>query len=60
MIPHLSRIFYKDYIEPAYVDKDKFFAFTVSNLGQEFVLDYLQETLPDTDFPNFSIIMGIL
>jgi carbamoyltransferase len=30
------------------------FAFTVSNLGQEFVLDLLQATLPDTDFLEFN------
>ena len=51
--PTPSRIFYKQHIEPVYSNKDKLFAFTLSNLGQEFVLDYLQETLPDTSFLNF-------
>jgi carbamoyltransferase len=34
-------------------NKDNVFAFTVSNLGQEFVLDLLKETLPDTNFLSF-------
>lgn len=52
--PTPSRIFYKEHFEPAYKNKDKLFAFTVSNLGQEFVLDYLEETLPDTSFLKFN------
>jgi len=51
--PTYSREFFQEYFVPNY-DKDHVFAFTVSNLGQEFVLDLLQATLPDTDFLEFN------
>ena len=51
--PTYSREFFHNYFVPNY-NKDHVFAFTVSNLGQEFVLDLLQETLPDTDFLKFN------
>ena len=51
--PTYSREFFHDHFVPNY-NKDQVFAFTVSNLGQEFVLDLLQETLPDTDFLKFN------
>ena len=50
--PEPSRKFFKEYFLPNYNTKDQIFAFTVSNLGQEFVLDLLQETL-DTKFLDF-------
>jgi carbamoyltransferase len=51
--PTYSREFFQEHFLPNY-DKDHVFAFTVSNLGQEFVLDLLQATLPDTDFLEFN------
>jgi carbamoyltransferase len=50
-----SREFFDEHFVPNYINstKDDIFAFTVSNLGQEFVLDLLQATLPDTDFLHF-------
>ena len=50
--PEPSRKFFKEYFLPNYNTKDQIFAFTVSNLGQEFVLDLLQKTL-DTKFLDF-------
>ena len=50
-----SREFFNEHFVPNY-NTDCVFAFTVSNLGQEFVLDLLEETLPDTDFLNFNPI----
>ena len=52
--PTPSREFYKSYIEPAYNKDNQIFAFTVSNLGQEFVIDYLEDTLNDKSFLDFS------
>jgi len=51
--PTYSREFFNEHFLPNY-NKDNVFAFTVSNLGQEFVLDLLQSTLPDTDFLEFN------
>jgi|TARA_R110000823_G_scaffold313231_2_gene440751 carbamoyltransferase len=48
-----SREFFHEHFVPNY-NTDRVFAFTVSNLGQEFVLDLLEETLPDTEFLNFN------
>ena len=52
--PTPSREFYKSYIEPGYNKDNQIFAFTVSNLGQEFVIDYLEDTLNDKSFLDFS------
>ena len=51
-----SREFFNEHFLPNYINtsKDDVFAFTISNLGQEFVLDLLQNTLPDTDFLAFN------
>jgi carbamoyltransferase len=53
--PTYSREFFFEHFLPNYKrsNKDDVFAFTVSNLGQEFVLDLLKETLPDTNFLSF-------
>jgi carbamoyltransferase len=53
--PTYSREFFLEHFLPNYkkADKDNIFAFTVSNLGQEFVIDLLKETLPDTNFLSF-------
>ena len=48
-----SREFFNEQFIPNY-NADHVFAFTVSNLGQEFVIDLLQETLPDTNFLEFN------
>jgi len=54
--PEYSRDFFFEHFLPNYedLDKDTVFAFTVSNLGQEFVLDLLKGTLPNTDFLSFN------
>ena len=54
--PTYSREFFFEHFLPNYENagKDNVFAFTVSNLGQEFVLDLLKETLPDTNFLSFN------
>lgn len=54
--PTYSREFFLEYFLPNYriSNEDNLFAFTVSNLGQEFVLDLLKETLPDTNFLSFN------
>jgi carbamoyltransferase len=54
--PTYSREFFFEHFLPNYKrsNKDDVFAFTVSNLGQEFVLDLLKETLPDTNFLSFN------
>jgi len=51
----LSRRFFREQFIPNYkkYSHSDVFAFTVSNLGQEFVIDLLEQTLPDTDFLNF-------
>lgn len=53
--PTYSREFFLEHFVPNYKksNKDNVFAFTVSNLGQEFVLDLLKETLPDINFLSF-------
>lgn len=48
-----SREFFMDHVLPVYKDPDSLFAFTVSNLGQEFVLDLVEEHIGDKDFLNF-------
>jgi carbamoyltransferase len=50
-----SREFFNEHFVPNY-NTDRVFAFTISNLGQEFVLDLIEETLPDTDFLKFNPI----
>jgi carbamoyltransferase len=47
-----SRTFFDEHFIPNY-NKDNLFAFTISNLGQQFVRDLLEETLSDTEFFNF-------
>ena len=48
-----SRQFFCEYFLSNYLDKHELFAFTVSNLGQEFVIDLLEESLPNMDFLKF-------
>ena len=48
-----SREFFMNHVLPAYKDSDSLFAFTVSNLGQEFVIDLVEEHIGDKDFLNF-------
>jgi carbamoyltransferase len=50
-----SREFFNEHFVPNY-NTDRVFAFTISNLGQEFVLDLIEETLPNTDFLKFNPI----
>lgn len=50
--PTYSRDFFKEFFIPNY-KKDHIFAFTVSNLGQEFVRDLLEETIGNLDFLEF-------
>ena len=47
-----SREFFRNHFMPNYKAHDVF-AFTVSNLGQEFVIDLLEETVGDKDFLSF-------
>ena len=53
--PEPSRKFYLENFLPKYANcpDDEIFAFTVSNLGQQFVLDLLEQTLPSKDFLLF-------
>jgi carbamoyltransferase len=51
--PTYSREFFLEHFLPNYKNNKDTFAFTVSNLGQEFVRDLLQETLGELDFLNF-------
>jgi len=51
--PTYSREFFLEHFLPNYKNNNDTFAFTVSNLGQEFVRDLLQETLGELDFLNF-------
>lgn len=52
--PTYSREFFLEHFVPNYQNKDNdTFAFTVSNLGQEFVRDLLEETLGNLDFLQF-------
>ena len=50
--PEPSREFFNEQFIPNY-NKDHMFAFTCSNLGQEFVRDLLEDTLPDLSFLDF-------
>jgi carbamoyltransferase len=50
--PEPSREFFREHFLPNY-NKDHMFAFTCSNLGQEFVRDLLEDTLPDLSFLDF-------
>ena len=54
--PIYSREFFLEHFVPNYKksNKDNVFAFTVSNLGQEFVIDLLKDTLPDVNFLSFT------
>lgn len=53
--PTPSREFFLEQFIPNYNRRsaDNVFSFTCSNLGKEFVLDLLEETLGDTDFLKF-------
>jgi carbamoyltransferase len=48
-----SREFFHKHFRPNYDNKDHMLAFTVSNLGQEFVRDILEETIGNLEFLNF-------
>jgi hypothetical protein len=48
-----SRDFFVEHFIPKYKKKNNVFAFTVSNLGQEFVKDLLQDTIGNLDFLDF-------
>ena len=50
--PEPSKKFFREHFIPNY-KKDHQFAFTVSNLGQEFVRDILEETIGNLDFLEF-------
>lgn len=53
--PNPSRQFFLEQFIPNYNKRsaDNIFSFTCSNLGKEFVLDLLEETLGDAEFLNF-------
>ena len=53
--PTPSREFFINHVLPLYNERneDNIFAFTVSNLGQEFVIDLVEEHIGDKDFLNF-------
>jgi carbamoyltransferase len=51
--PTPSKKFFMEHVLPNYNDSDSIFAFTVSNLGQEFVIDLLKEHFADIDFLKF-------
>ena len=53
--PEPSREFFREHFLPRYINcaDDEVFAFTCSNLGQKFVIDLLEETLPSKDFLLF-------
>ena len=51
--PEPSREFFREHFLPNY-NKDHMFAFTCSNLGQEFVRDLLEDTLSDLSFLDFN------
>lgn len=53
--PTPSRDFFKNNFEQRYqtLTGDELIAFTCSNLGKEFTIDLLEETLGDTEFLNF-------
>lgn len=48
-----SREFFMQHVLPAYKNKDHTFAFTVSNLGQQFVIDLIEEHFSDKNFLDF-------
>ena len=50
-----SREFFDEHFKPRFINRtdDEVFAFTVSNLGQQFVQDKLEETIGDLDFLSF-------
>lgn len=48
-----SREFFVEHFIPKFNDKGHKIAFTVSNLGQQFVRDLLEETISELDFLNF-------
>lgn len=48
-----SRQFFCEHFLSNYLDKEELFAFTVSNLGQQFVVDLLEDSLPNMDFLKF-------
>lgn len=53
--PLPSRDFFWEHFILKYktIPKDEIFAFTCSNLGQQFVIDIFERHFPDTDFLNF-------
>lgn len=51
--PTYSRDFFKEFFIPNYENKSHTFAFTVSNLGQQFVRDMLEETIGNLEFLEF-------
>jgi carbamoyltransferase len=53
--PTPSREFFLEHFLPKYKNKsvDSVFAFTCSNLGKEFVLDLIDDTIGNRDFLNF-------
>jgi carbamoyltransferase len=48
-----SREFFVEHFIPKFNDKSHKIAFTVSNLGQQFVRDLIEETIGELDFLNF-------
>ena len=53
--PTYSREFFNDYILPRYKNRtlDEVFCFTVSNLGQQFVIDIIEENFSSKKFLDF-------
>jgi carbamoyltransferase len=53
--PEPSRDFFREHFIPKFKDRtdDEIFAFTCSNLGQQFVKNLLEETVGNLDFLNF-------
>ena len=51
--PEPSREFFRQHFIPGFNNKEHLFSFSVSNLGQQFVKDLLEETLGDLDFLKF-------
>lgn len=52
--PEPSRKFFKQHFIPRFGNKNELFAFTCSNLGQEFVKDLLEGIIGNLDFLDFS------
>ena len=48
-----SRDFFYEHVLPNFQRKDSVFAFTCSNLGQQFVIDLVEEYFPDKNFLEF-------